>query len=100
MVFCFLVQTVGADCIAHLAAEICQTSKSTPGSLALQNLDVARFRHLIAPVLEIEIRPDKPPLAAVINRRDGEQRGMDVRELVKLERGMGLQQIEIARVRQ
>jgi len=51
-------------------------------------------------VLEIEIRPDQTPLVAVINRWDGAQCGSDVCQLVKLERGIGLQQVEVARVRQ
>ena len=65
-----------------------------------QYLDIAAFRRLIAPVLKVEIGPDEPSLVAVVNRRDGEQRGIDVRELVKLECGMSLQQLEVARVRQ
>jgi hypothetical protein len=51
-------------------------------------------------VLKVEIGPDEPSLVTVIDRRDGAQCGTDLRELVKLECGMGLQQVEIARVRE
>src|SRR5439155_21632206 len=100
LVFGFFVKTVGAGCIAHLAPEMCQTSNSAPRLLAFQNFDITVFRRLIAPVLKVEVGPDEPSLVAVINRRDSEQRGMDLCELVKLERSMGLEQVEIARVRQ
>jgi len=56
-----------------------------------ENVDIAVFRRGIMPALEVEIRPDQSPLIAVINRPHGAQRGIDVRELVKLECGMGLQ---------
>jgi len=91
LVFCLLVKTVRVGHIAHLTAEMCQPSQSTPGALMPEDLDIAAFRRRIMPVLEVEIRPDQSPLMAVINRPDGAQRGIDVRELVKLECGMGLQ---------
>ena len=56
-----------------------------------EDVDIAAFRRRIMPALEVEIRPDQSPLIAVINRPDGAQHEIDVRELVKLECGMGLQ---------
>src|SRR6516225_10463613 len=81
--FCLLVQRVSSDRITHLAAEICQTSRSAPRPLALQGVEIAVLRSPIMPVLEIEIRPDQTPLVAVINRWDGAQCGSDVCQLVK-----------------
>ena len=45
-----------------------------------EHVDIVAFRRRILPALEVEIRPDQSPLIAVINRPDGEQRGIDVRD--------------------
>src|SRR6516164_3675724 len=77
---------------------MCQTSQCAPGSLALQDVEIAVLRRLVISMLEVEIRPDQPPLVAVVNGWNGAQCGIDVRQLVKLECGIGLQQVEVARV--
>src|SRR5207253_2488489 len=60
LVFGFFVKTVGAGCIAHLALEMCQTSKRAPRLLAFQNFDVTMFRRLRAHVLKVEVGPGRP----------------------------------------
>src|SRR5262245_55561991 len=55
LVLGFLVKSIGTGHIAHLAAEVCQTSQSVPGPLALQDFYIAVLRHLIAAVLKFEI---------------------------------------------
>src|SRR5215472_9877991 len=77
-----------------------QTGHSVPGSLATQHLEIAAFCRLVMPVLEVEIGADQPSLVAVTHSGNGPQRGIHIGELVELEASMGLQQIEVTRVRQ